>query len=306
MAKEVLKLENVNKYKGKAHIIKDLSFSVYAGEVYGFLGPNGAGKTSTIRMIVGLNKPSSGSIFINGHDIQRQFKKAIRGVGAIVENPELYGYLSGYDNLVHFAKMNDNVTKERIEEVVALVGLTDAIHMKVRQYSLGMRQRLGIAVSILHRPSVLILDEPTNGLDPAGIKEIRHYIRNLAEKEGVAVIVSSHLLSEIEMMCDRICVIKDGKLVTIQDLNDVSQAQQYKYVLKAAPIDKANAIISKLPFVQHQAINHEMIEMNIDEEDVPKLIHQLSHEKVSMYAFYREKLNLEARFFEMIGGEHNE
>ncbi|WP_414045300.1 ABC transporter ATP-binding protein [Macrococcus equi] len=305
MSKEVLRLESVNKYKGKAHIIKDLSFSVNAGEVFGFLGPNGAGKTSTIRMIVGLNKVSSGSIFIKGYDISKDFKKVIKEVGAIVENPELYPFLSGYDNLVHFAKMNDNISKERIHEVVELVGLTDAIHMKVKQYSLGMRQRLGIAVSILHRPSVLILDEPTNGLDPAGIKEIRHYIRNLAEKEGVAVIVSSHLLSEIEMMCDRICVIKDGQLVTIQDLNDISEMGQHKFILKVEQIEAATSVLSELTYVKQMTINHQEIHMDIEENQVPEMIHQLSKANISMHAFYREKVNLESRFFEMIGGEVN-
>ncbi|WP_414055620.1 ABC transporter ATP-binding protein [Macrococcus equi] len=305
MSKEVLRLESVNKYKGKAHIIKDLSFSVNAGEVFGFLGPNGAGKTSTIRMIVGLNKVSSGSIFIKGYDISKDFKKVIKEVGAIVENPELYPFLSGYDNLVHFAKMNDNISKERIHEVVELVGLTDAIHMKVKQYSLGMRQRLGIAVSILHRPSVLILDEPTNGLDPAGIKEIRHYIRNLAEKEGVAVIVSSHLLSEIEMMCDRICVIKDGQLVTIQDLNDISEMGQHKFILKVEQIEAATSVLSELTYVKQMTINHQEIHMDIEENQVPEMIHQLSKANISMHAFYREKVHLESRFFEMIGGEVN-
>lgn len=306
MSKEVLRLENVNKYKGKARIIKDLSFSVNAGEVFGFLGPNGAGKTSTIRMIVGLNKVSSGAIYIKGHDISKDFKKVIKEVGAIVENPELYPYLSGYANLLHFAKMNDNVTKARIDEVVALVGLSDAIHMKVKQYSLGMRQRLGIAVSILHRPSVLILDEPTNGLDPAGIKEIRHYIRNLAEKEGVAVIVSSHLLSEIEMMCDRICVIKNGSLVTIQDLHDASQEQQYKFVLKARPVEQVPSLLATLPYVQNVSVDEQEIRMNIAEDKVPDLIHYLSQANIAMHAFYREKVNLEARFFEMIGGDSND
>ncbi|MCU7558255.1 ABC transporter ATP-binding protein [Macrococcus capreoli] len=305
MSREVLRLENVNKYKGKAHIIKDLSFSVNAGEVFGFLGPNGAGKTSTIRMIVGLNKVSSGSIYINGHDIKKDFKKVIKEVGAIVENPELYPFLSGYDNLVHFAKMNDNVSKERIDEVVALVGLTDAIHMKVRQYSLGMRQRLGIAVSILHRPSVLILDEPTNGLDPAGIKEIRHYIRNLAEKEGVAVIVSSHLLGEIEMMCDRICVIKDGQLVTIQDVNDATSVEQYQFILKATPLDKAQQLLIQLDYVEHTSIVDDALHIKLPEVKVPEMIHALSQAQIAMYAFYREKVNLEARFFEMIGGDSN-
>ena len=148
------------------------------------------------------------------------FEKAVRQVGAIVENPEMYKFLSGYENLVHFARMSKGIKKEKIDEAVQLVGLTDRIHDKVKTYSLGMRQRLGLAQSLLHDPKVLILDEPTNGLDPAGIREIRDHLRMLAREKDMAVIVSSHLLSEMEMMCDRIGIIQKGKLIDVQLVED--------------------------------------------------------------------------------------
>jgi len=215
-----VEIQNVSKViKGKT-IIDSLSFEVKNGEVFGFLGPNGAGKTTTIRMIVGLMEMTSGDIKISGYSVKKNFEKAVGQVGAIVENPEMYKFLSGYQNLLHYARMSKGITKEKIAETVKLVGLTDRIHDKVKTYSLGMRQRLGIAQALLHNPKVLILDEPTNGLDPAGIREIRDYVRMLAQEKDMAVIVSSHLLSEMEMMCDRIGIIQKGKLVDVQFVND--------------------------------------------------------------------------------------
>src|SRR5690625_230371 len=216
MVQTAIELVNVDKSFGRKEVINDLSFSINEGEVFGLIGPNGAGKTTAIRMMVGLMRVSSGDIRIFGKSIQTNFKEAIHKVGAIVENPEIYPFLTGWQNLKHYARMIPGIRDERIDEVIQLVGLQKPIHQKVSRYSLGMRQRLGIAQALLHRPKVLILDEPTNGLDPAGIREIRQYIRRLATEEGVAVIISSHLLSEIELMCDRIGVIKNGELVAIQ------------------------------------------------------------------------------------------
>lgn len=179
----IVQIENLTKrIKGRT-IIDSISFQVHKGEVFGFLGPNGAGKTTTIRMMVGLMNITSGDIKIAGYSIQSHFEKAVRSIGAIVENPEMYKFLSGYQNLRQYARMANNVTDEKIDEIVELVGLTDRIHDKVKTYSLGMRQRLGLAQSLLHDPEVLILDEPTNGLDPAGIREIRDYLRLLAKEK---------------------------------------------------------------------------------------------------------------------------
>ncbi|MBS2772635.1 ABC transporter ATP-binding protein [Anoxybacillus rupiensis] len=235
---QTLVVEDLQKKIGRKTIIKGLSFSLKKGEVFGFLGPNGAGKTTTIRMLVGLIKPSAGRITICGYDLQRQFTKAIRHIGCIVENPELYPYLTGWENLEHFARMLPDISKERIKEVVKLVGLQNRIHDRVRTYSLGMRQRLGIAQALLGKPSVLILDEPTNGLDPIGIREMREFIRFLAEKEGLSVLVSSHLLSEIQLMCDRVAILSKGSIIRI-DTVDRLLKEQARVVWKVEPLEQA-------------------------------------------------------------------
>ena len=218
--KPVVQFKNIKKKIGKKMIIDDISFDVNAGEIFGFLGPNGAGKTTTIRMLFGLISITEGEILVNGFSIKNDYEKAIVSVGGIVENPEMYKYLSGYKNLVHYARMYGNITKGRIDEVIALVGLDQRIKDKVKTYSLGMRQRLGLAQALLHKPSLIVLDEPTNGLDPAGIHEFRAHLRMLAEKENVAIMISSHQLSEMELMCDRIGIIQNGKLIDIQTVND--------------------------------------------------------------------------------------
>ena len=223
MTEAVMELKNVKKTIKNKPIIKGLDFSISSGEVFGFLGPNGAGKTTTIRMMVGLMELTEGDVLIHGKSIKKDFKQAIQHVGGIVENPEMYPFMSGWKNLIHYSRMVPGVTQERIMEVVKLVGLEKRLKDKVGKYSLGMRQRLGIAQALLHNPSILILDEPTNGLDPSGIREIRAYIRKLAAEEGVAVIVSSHILSEMEMMCDRIGIIKNGEIISIQTVNDALQ-----------------------------------------------------------------------------------
>jgi ABC-2 type transport system ATP-binding protein len=241
---KTLVVTNLRKKIGKKEIIKGLSFELKKGEVFGFLGPNGAGKTTTIRMLVGLIKPTSGHISLCGYDLHRQFSKAIRHIGCIVENPELYPYLSGWENLEHFARMVPDIPKERIAEVVELVGLQNRIHDRVSTYSLGMRQRLGIAQALLGKPKILILDEPTNGLDPVGIREMREFIRFLAEKEGLSVLVSSHLLSEIQLMCDRVAIMSKGEIIRIDTVENLL-TEQARVAWKVEPIEKAKAILAE-------------------------------------------------------------
>src|SRR5690606_556951 len=236
----VVRLQDVTKKIGGRTIIDRISLEVYPGEVFGFLGPNGAGKTTTIRMLVGLMSITDGEVIIKGTNIAKNFEEAVRHIGGIVENPEMYKFLTGYQNLLHYARMVKGVTKERIQEVTELVGLGKRINDKVKTYSLGMRQRLGVAQALLHSPSILILDEPTNGLDPAGIREVRDYVRKLAREEGLSVIVSSHLLSEMEMMCDRIAIIQNGELVGVQKVNDfVNEESRIRVQFKVGDNEKA-------------------------------------------------------------------
>lgn len=220
---KVLELKNVTKIMGNRKIVDNVSFEINSGEIFGFLGPNGAGKTTTIKMITGLLKIDEGDILISNNDVKKNFEKALSQVGGIIENPEMYGYLTGRTNLEIYGRMHGNISKERINEVIKLVKLENRINDKVKKYSLGMRQRLGVAQALLHNPKLLILDEPTNGLDPMGIKELRDTLRHLAEKEGLAVLVSSHLLSEMELMCDRVGIIDNGKIIDIKTLKDIKK-----------------------------------------------------------------------------------
>lgn len=240
----ILELKNISKSINHKKIIDSISFTVNKGEIFGFLGPNGAGKTTTIKMITGLISIDSGEILIDGINVKKNFEKALENVGAIIENPDMYGYMSGLDNLKCYARMHDNVSKEKINEIVKIVKLENRINDKVKKYSLGMRQRLGVAQALLHNPKLLILDEPTNGLDPAGIKELRILLKDLT-KEGVSVIVSSHLLSEMELMCDRFCIIDNGQLKDIKSMNEIrNDITNNIYILDVSDLETAMSLIN--------------------------------------------------------------
>lgn len=293
--KAVVELQQLSKtIKGK-EIIKNVNLSLYAGQITGFLGPNGAGKTTTIRMMTGLMKPTSGDVLIEGKSITKEFEKAISNVGVIVENPEMYKFMSGYKNLQHFANMHPNITKERINEVIHQVGLEKRIHEKVKTYSLGMRQRLGLAQALLHRPKFLILDEPTNGLDPAGIHDLRQHLRKIAEQEQVAIIVSSHLLSEIELMCDRIAIIQNGVLTNIREMNE-TETSYYQLELEGDAVGCLQT--HGYTFTQ----NEQLFKVEIDRQNVPTLLQQLMDANVQVYQVAPFHESLEDQFLAMTGG----
>jgi len=295
--KPVVELKNLSKTIKKKKIIDNLSLSLYPGQITGFLGPNGAGKTTTIRMMVGLMKPTSGDVYIDGQSLQTNFEESVSKVGAIVENPEMYKFMTGYKNLVHFARMHKNVSKERIDEVIRQVGMENRIHEKVSTYSLGMRQRLGLAQALLNRPKFLILDEPTNGLDPAGIREFRNYLRKIAVEENVSVFVSSHLLSEIELMCDRIAVIQNGKLVALREVNEMEESH---FFLKVEPVEQARTILFAKGF---QVEDHENgLLINAEEEVIPSVIQELVERNILIYSVQPHRKTLEDQFLEMTGG----
>jgi ABC-2 type transport system ATP-binding protein len=295
----IVELKDVTKVIKGRTIIDQISFQVNKGEVFGFLGPNGAGKTTTIRMIVGLMGITSGDILIGGASIKTQFEQAVGHIGAIVENPEMYKFLTGYENLVHYARMSKGISKGKIAETVELVGLSGRIHDKVKTYSLGMRQRLGLAQCLLHDPNVLILDEPTNGLDPAGIREIRDYVRLLAREKNMAVIVSSHLLSEMEMMCDRIGIIQDGRLVDVQLVQEFVHGTEVAYELEVIPSEKALDLLTAIyPHIKaKRSRNGLTVEMG--KEEIPHLVKLLVAEEISIFGIKEVAKTLEDRFLEV-------
>lgn len=261
MGNQVLLLDNVYKSIKNKEIVKGISFSINEGEVLGFLGPNGAGKSTTLRMIVGLSSPTSGKIIIDGHSITKDYVKAMSKVGCIIEGPDMYNYLSGHENLKMLASMNKNVTAKDITKAVELVGMQNRINDKVSTYSLGMKQRLGLAQALIHKPKLLILDEPTNGLDPSGINEFRHIIKDLAKKENIAILISSHLISEVELMCDTVAIIKNGTLIKYSSVSELISNQEVFFVLS----DNQKGIeILKNNWNIHGSIKDGRIEAKID------------------------------------------
>ncbi|MBQ0139808.1 MAG: ABC transporter ATP-binding protein [Kurthia sp.] len=291
----IVEIKDLNKTIKSKHIIKNLNLALYPGQITGFLGPNGAGKTTTIRMMTGLMKPTSGDVLINGQSIRNNYEEAIKHVGVIVENPEMYKFMTGYKNLVHFANMHKDISKQRIDEVVELMGLTNRIHEKVSTYSLGMRQRLGLAQALLHKPKFLILDEPTNGLDPAGIKELRQLLRKLADEQQVSVLVSSHLLAEIELMCDKIAIIQNGELTNIREMQ-ATEVSRYSMELQGP----AEELLQALAYNFSSTDNLYTIE--VEHKDVPSLITKLVQANISIYSVLPYHESLEDQFLEMTGG----
>ena len=294
----IIEVKNLNKSFGKKKVLNNVSLSVSEGEIVGFIGPNGAGKTTTIKLILGLQKIDSGTVVINGYDIVKDFKKAIEKVGAIVESPDLYMYLSGLDNLKMIASMYNGVDSKRIDEIVKLVGLENRIKDKVSKYSLGMRQRLGIAASLIHSPNVLILDEPTNGLDPEGIKELRALLKKLAKKEKMGVLISSHNLSELESFCTDVCLIKNGEILTTASIEEIRKADKSSYLFKLDKTTGLEDLLSK----DDKVINDTLVKMFIDEEDVPDMMLKLFKEGYKIYEVKKDTLTLEEAFISKTGG----
>ncbi|AFH66280.1 ABC transporter ATP-binding protein [Paenibacillus caseinilyticus] len=300
MSEITLAVRGLRKVIGGREIIRSIDLELRRGEVFGFLGPNGAGKTTTIRMLVGLIRPTAGTIEVCGYDVDKQFPQAMSNLGCIVENPELYGYLSGWSNLQYFARMMDGVDEARIREVVELVGLSARIHDKLKTYSLGMRQRVGIAQALLGRPKVLILDEPTNGLDPSGIREMREFIRFLAEKEGLTVFVSSHLLGEIQQLCDRVAIISKGEVVRVDAVHTLLSRQE-RVLWKLSSPEKGRQVLEGLtPDVERQ---EEYVVTPYQEGEIGRWNRALVEAGVDVLEMNRKLPSLEDLFLELTGGQ---
>jgi len=305
----VLSAEHLTKRFGSREAVADVSFDVRAGEVFGFLGPNGAGKTTTIRMLVGLARPDRGRVRIRGLDLARDFEKAMGHVGCIVEAPDLYKYLTGRENLVHFSRMLPPGAAERIPELARLVVLSERLDDKVSTYSLGMRQRLGIAQALLGNPDILILDEPANGLDPAGIREIRQLVRHLASERGIAVFVSSHLLSEVEQTCDRVAIIHRGRTLASGPVRElVDRVASDRLRLTVRPARRAVEVLE--PFgaagIAGDGAGMEdegTIDARIPKAKVPDALRALTAAGVDVFAVERSLASLEEVFLEVTGGE---
>lgn len=299
---DVLKVDNVYKRLGKRDIIRGISFSVKEGEIFGFLGPNGAGKTTTIRMLVGLIAPNKGTISIMGKEISKEREAALKEVGAVVENPELYAYLSGRENLNQIAAIR-KISKNEINEIIKLVGLENRIDDKVKKYSLGMKQRLGLGAALISNPKLLILDEPTNGLDPSGIMDFRQIIKNAASERKTSIFISSHILSEVQQLCDTVAFIDNGVIKSIESIsgnNDLNEKDTL--VLRLKEIKDSVELLKSLDVVYNVKNNDENIIVNIKKDSSPDIITSLVKHDVDIIEAYIKHEKLEDRYMELVEG----
>lgn len=302
-----LSIKGLSKTIGKKEILHDINMECYAGEVFGFLGPNGAGKTTTIKTVVGLLLLDEGEIQVCGHDIIKEYEDAMSNVGGIVENPEMYKFMSGRDNLKQYARMR-GLDFSEIDKAVEMVKLTNRIDDKVSKYSLGMRQRLGVAQALMHKPKLLILDEPTNGLDPQGIKELRDILKDLAHTDGVCVVVSSHLMSEMELMCDRVGIIAKGKMIGTYTMEEIASLSNDKYTEYIIETDDAVKAAEILDGVENISAQEKMLYLKLETEnaqnDIAEAIKTLAKNDINIYSVHpKESKKLEEVFIELTGAE---
>ncbi|MGB4609912.1 MAG: ABC transporter ATP-binding protein [Saccharofermentanales bacterium] len=307
MEKEVrLSVKNLYKSFGKHQVIEDLSFDLHAGEILGFLGPNGAGKSTTIKLIMGFLTLDYGEITICGKNHQTEYEEAMQNIGGIVENPEMYFYLSGRLNLEMYRRLHPGVEKSRIDEVIELLHMQKRADQKVKRYSLGMKQRMCIAQALLHKPKVLILDEPTNGLDPSGIRELRDLLIKLAHEEDVAVLVSSHQLAELQKMCDRVIIIDRGKLIDNQPINQMIKQTERNLTLfgflDTNQMNKALELLNENLSFKPSVLDQNKLILALEEKQIPEVIFRLSQAHIALTSVQPYQTNLEELYLSITGG----
>ena len=290
----LIEVVNLNKFFSKKHILKDVSFNLHEGEILGLIGPNGAGKSTLIKCILGLLHASSGDVFINGYDIKKDFSKAIKRVGAIVESPDSYTYLSGRENLKIYARIY-GASLEKVDEVIKISGLEKRIDDKVKKYSLGMKGRLGLAIALINDPNVLILDEPMNGLDPEGVRDLRNLLIKLSKK-GVGIIISSHNIKELESFCTNICLIQNGKVIADSTISNLKKSDK---TMRIFTISETKGI--KKIFPNAEIINDTSFKLELSDDEVPDVVKKLSKDYL-IYDIKKEEISLEDVFIDKIGG----
>jgi len=293
----ILNVDKICKSFGKNKVLNEVSFKIKKGQILGFIGPNGAGKTTAIKLILGLQLMDSGEVYINNYNIKKNYENAIAKVGAIVENPDLYLFLTGRQNLRLFGRYYGNVDEKYLDYLLEKVNLIERADDKVSNYSLGMRQRLGIAVSLINHPNLLVLDEPTNGLDPEGIKDLRDIIIKLAKTENIGVLISSHNLAELDGFCNRICLIDKGQIIKDINLDTLKNSEKPVFFIKLDKLSKIDKYLVKGDKVLENGIS-----VSRSDEDISKLIKELVLDGYNIYEVRRELLSLEEAYLKIMGG----
>ena len=302
MGNVVLKVQNLSKLYGNRTAVEGLNFSIHQGEIFGFLGANGAGKSTTMKLITGLAKASNGEVFIEGKRLSKNHNACVAKIGSMIETPRFYPYLSGYQNLKFFGSLNKKVTKGQILDIAELVGLKARIHDKVKTYSLGMKQRLGIAQALLHEPKLLVLDEPTNGLDANGIREIKMFLQKVAKQKGVAIMISSHILSIMESLCDTICIIENGKISEMRTLDEIKKACN-KFGSHYIRTDKPNyaGMLVEERFGKKVGVTKSKVLFNTTSKELAEIIVYLTQCKIPIYGAGEVDYSLEDAYLDIIG-----
>jgi ABC-2 type transport system ATP-binding protein len=286
-----IKVRNLNKSINGKRILKDISFDIYEGEIVGLVGKNGAGKSTLLKVMTGLYSIDSGEIYYYNYSLKKDFEKAMSIVGTLIESPDLYKNLSGDDNLNIFKSMFKNVDESTIEEIVNIVEIEKFLGRKFKTYSLGMKERLGIASSLLNSPKILILDEPTNGLDPVGVKKIFNIIKKMKD---TTIIISSHMLNEIESICDKIIFINDGQIVDVKQSK--SDSKKKNIMFEVDDFSKAKLLLN------NYCINEEL-EVYESDDVISSLNKELIMNNINVYRIYEKSSSLENEFFKMVNND---
>ena len=298
----VLEVLGLKKRIGLKTIVEDITFDMREGEIIGLLGPNGSGKTTIMRMMVGLTKMSKGDVYCFEKPLGLGKTSMLREVGSMIETPEFYNYMSGWANLKQIARVcGKKVTRARMKELVEFVGLKKVIRKKVKTYSLGMRQRLGLAQALLNDPKVLILDEPVNGLDPQGVQDFRNKLKEIAAT-GVSILISSHLLDEIEKVCDRVIVIEKGKIIADDKLENLVADEIIKTLIKTHDVEKTEILVRELG-VRYELTKDGFVFENLEREQKARIISYLVNNNVEIDTIRELHTSLEDRFLQITGGE---
>lgn len=298
-AETVLRATGLTKRYGKRRVVEGLDLEVRRGDVFGFLGPNGAGKSTTIRMLTGLVRPDAGNVELFGHDLRSQHNQALSRVGAVVEAPSLYQHLSGDRNLELLASLSGGASVGRRQEVLRLVGLAGRERDRVRTYSHGMKQRLALAQALLPSPELIILDEPTNGLDPGGMVEVRELVRRLATQEGITIFLSSHLLNEIEQVCNRVAVIDRGRVLVQGEVRELLQARG-RLRIAVAPLDRAKEILTRVEGIGAAAEIEGGLQVDADPEQAADINEALVQGGCRVSALVPGRQSLEEFFLSLV------
>ena len=301
--KPVLEVLGLKKRIGLKTIVEDISFDMHEGEIIGLLGPNGSGKTTIMRMLVGLTKTTKGEVYCFEKPLGLGKVKMLKEVGAMIETPEFYNYMSGWSNLKQMARVcGKKVSRARMKELVEFVGLSKVIRKKVKTYSLGMRQRLGLAQALLNDPKILILDEPVNGLDPQGVQDFRNKLKEIAAT-GVSILISSHLLDEIEKVSDRVIVIEKGRIIADDKLDNLVADETIKTLISTYDVEKAEILVRELG-IRYELTKDGFIFENISREDKARVITYLVTNNVELDSICELTTSLEDRFLQITGGEN--